>query len=756
MPAPARGWSSNYTITYVNGNLTVNPAPLTVTPTAKSMTYGGTVPTLTYTYTGLVPGDTASFTGSLATTATSSSNVGSYAITQGTLAATGNYTIGTFNPAAPTVGNAGFEAPPIGNGYVYNPTGTAWTFSGSPGSGSGVAGNNSAFTSGNPAAPQGTQVAFLQSHGTITQSVAGWSAGTYTISFAAAKRGNNGGNQDFQVLVDGSVVGTFKPTTTTYQTYSTPTFTVAAAGAHHRVPRPRHRRGRQHRLPRRRLPRLRERADGEPGRRPTITLATSANPAVPGQSVTFTAIVAPVAPGGGTPTGSVTFKNGSTVLGTVPLSVVGGQDQATFTTSFSTAGTPTITAAYGNTDGNYTASSASLTQTVLAPGVYVSGTTLYVVGASTSDNASISSAGTNSNGSTGLQINSTLNGVYTSKTFTQTFTAIVIAGYAGNDNVQLASGLTLPTTVTEGNGNNYIQLGGGNDTVTLGTGSNQVFGGNGNKTITASDSAGTTGYISLGNGNDTISLGAGNDQVVLGTGNNVVTAGNGTDAVTTSGSGNNSITLGNGNDSVTTGNGNDTIALGSGNENIQTGNGNKTISAGDGNSYVKAGTGTDVITLGNGTDNVQLGGGNNTVSLGNGNDYLSAGNGNNTMTVGNGNDNVQLGDGDNVVIEGNGNDYVSAGNGANLVVGGLGKHTIQLGNGTDILIDGSASVVNAGDSFRQILTDWKASSSTQVNQRISVNYNAVYSNYLSAGSGRDWFFYHAPTTSNKKSTDRLN
>ena len=83
---------------------TVNPAPLTVTAANESMTYGGTVPALTYTYTGLVNGDTsASFSGGLSTTATSSSSVGSYPITQGTLAATGNYTIGTFNAGILTV-----------------------------------------------------------------------------------------------------------------------------------------------------------------------------------------------------------------------------------------------------------------------------------------------------------------------------------------------------------------------------------------------------------------------------------------------------------------------------------------------------------------------------------------------------------------------------------------------------------------------------------------------------------------------------
>jgi hypothetical protein len=91
--------TANYTIgTFNQGTLTINPAVLTVTASNKSMTYGGSVPALTYTYTGLVNGDSsASFTGALTTTASSSSDVGSYAITKGSLAATGNYTIGTFN-----------------------------------------------------------------------------------------------------------------------------------------------------------------------------------------------------------------------------------------------------------------------------------------------------------------------------------------------------------------------------------------------------------------------------------------------------------------------------------------------------------------------------------------------------------------------------------------------------------------------------------------------------------------------------------
>ena len=97
--------TGNYTIgAFTPGTVTVNAAPLTVTASNESMTYGGTVPTLAYTYTGLVNGDSsASFSGGLATSATSSSSVGSYAITQGSLAATGNYTIGAFNAVTLTV-----------------------------------------------------------------------------------------------------------------------------------------------------------------------------------------------------------------------------------------------------------------------------------------------------------------------------------------------------------------------------------------------------------------------------------------------------------------------------------------------------------------------------------------------------------------------------------------------------------------------------------------------------------------------------
>ena len=86
-------------------------------------------------------------------------------------------------------------------------------------------------------------------------------------------------------------------------------------------------------------------------------LTSSANPSTVGESVTFTATVSPEY--SGTPTGSVTFKNGTTTLGTVTLSA----GVAKYTTSTLTSGTHTITATYGGST-SFSGSSASLTQTV--------------------------------------------------------------------------------------------------------------------------------------------------------------------------------------------------------------------------------------------------------------------------------------------------------------------------------------------------------------------------------------------------------
>ena len=116
-PANATGTGlGNYTISYVNGGLTVTPASLTITANNQTQVYGNATPTLTYTIGGLVNGDTLS--GSLATTASSTSNVGSYAITQGSLAASTNYAI-TYTGANDVVGTRAITVAANAQSQVY-------------------------------------------------------------------------------------------------------------------------------------------------------------------------------------------------------------------------------------------------------------------------------------------------------------------------------------------------------------------------------------------------------------------------------------------------------------------------------------------------------------------------------------------------------------------------------------------------------------------------------------------------------------
>jgi filamentous hemagglutinin family protein len=96
----------------------IGRALLTVVADAKSKVYGELNPLLTYSYSGLVGNDTAaSFTGSLSRQA--GENAGAYSIGQGTLAASGNYQIGTFTPSIFTIDKASLTvvAPSISRLY---------------------------------------------------------------------------------------------------------------------------------------------------------------------------------------------------------------------------------------------------------------------------------------------------------------------------------------------------------------------------------------------------------------------------------------------------------------------------------------------------------------------------------------------------------------------------------------------------------------------------------------------------------------
>ncbi|HEV2348994.1 MAG TPA: Ig-like domain-containing protein, partial [Terriglobia bacterium] len=93
----------------------------------------------------------------------------------------------------------------------------------------------------------------------------------------------------------------------------------------------------------------------------STTLTSSLNPSLSGQSVTFTAQVSVLAPGSGTPSGTVSFMDGTTTISTGTLNSAGW---TILTTSALGTGTHSITAVYSG-DANFAANTSSaLSQTV--------------------------------------------------------------------------------------------------------------------------------------------------------------------------------------------------------------------------------------------------------------------------------------------------------------------------------------------------------------------------------------------------------
>lgn len=257
------------------------------------------------------------------------------------------------NSAPPPVGdslvNSSFETPALSGGYQYNPSasGIGWTFS----SASGIQGNGSAW--GAARAPDGTQTAFIQATGRISQTVS-LNAGSYTLSFLAARRSCcvSPYLQPIRVTVDGIQIGSLvSPAGTSFSPFSIP-FSVASAGAHTLTF-----------------------TGTDPDDKTTFidnvtlsvgggstTLSSSLNPARTNRSVTFTATVT-----GSAPTGTVRFSsNGSAIPGCTAVALSGSGNSKTVSclTSFATNGTYSIVASYSGDGNNAARSSPALSQIV--------------------------------------------------------------------------------------------------------------------------------------------------------------------------------------------------------------------------------------------------------------------------------------------------------------------------------------------------------------------------------------------------------
>jgi hypothetical protein len=271
--------AANYTITHVNGTLTINPASITVAADSKTKIYGAALPALTATYTGFVlnqtTNDLASVAG-LSTPATISSPAGVYPITASG-ATSSNYTF-TYVPGTLTVTPASIMIAADNKSKVYGAALPAFTAT------------YSGFALGQSTNDL-TALATVSSTATASSPV-----GTYPITASGATSSNY----------------TF--------TYVGGTLTITQA----------------------------------------LTLgsvASSANPALPGTNVTFTMTVGAVAPGAGTPSGTVNFRIDGSIAGSGNLS--GGV--AAFSTSSLSHGSHTVAAEYAG-DSNFVGTSNSLAQ----------------------------------------------------------------------------------------------------------------------------------------------------------------------------------------------------------------------------------------------------------------------------------------------------------------------------------------------------------------------------------------------------------
>jgi hypothetical protein len=257
------------------------------------------------------------------------------------------------------------------------------------------------------------------------------------------------------------------------------------------------------------------------GRKTSTILTSRPNPSIVGFPVVLTSSVfgTPPVPSGPTPTGVVSFYEGTpitahTLLGTETLDATG---KAMLTTSALSVGSDNLYAVY-NGDAIFAPSTSPvIVQVVLAkPGHCSDHYDNWFYGTPGSPNIQ----GTSGNNFFWVPSGSfQVHGSDGDNCFW---------GGDGDDSYTAGNG---HNEITCGNGNNGISAGNGNDDVQVGNGTNQITLGSGNDTVSIGNGNGN--HVSVGNGNDTLSFGGGsNNQVFLGSGTDVLTLGGSQNTVT--------------------------------------------------------------------------------------------------------------------------------------------------------------------------------------------------------------------------------
>jgi hypothetical protein len=234
-------------------------------------------------------------------------------------------------------------------------------------------------------------------------------------------------------------------------------------------------------------------------------LTTDVNPSVPGGMVTLTATV--TAPGTGVPTGTLTFFDGQTALGSGSL---GSSGVATFSTSALTGGTHSLTARYGG-DSNFAGSTSAVLSQL------VQGTTTTVLsqlsaasyGTAVICTATVASSGGTPTGTVAFLDGTTTLGVGTlNSTGIATFTTSILAAgahsitgkYNGSANFTGSTSAAVTETITPAVTTTALV----SSAVSVSSGASVTF----TATITSSTSGMPTGTVTFLDGTTTLGTGA--------------------------------------------------------------------------------------------------------------------------------------------------------------------------------------------------------------------------------------------------------
>jgi len=196
----------------------------------------------------------------------------------------------------------------------------------------------------------------------------------------------------------------------------------------------------------------------------TTALAAAPNPSTAGQNVTLTATVTP-----GNPTGTVSFYDGASLLGSGSLS----NGVATFSTSTLSAGAHSLTASYGGDANNAPSTSAAVSQSVtpasgrsitsLVPATIVAGSaafTLTVNGTGFSSGAVVqwNGAPLATNFVTAAQVTATIPANLIASPGMVTITVVTTGGTTGGVTFLVSSqGQPAPVSVTPASGGGTTQ-----------------------------------------------------------------------------------------------------------------------------------------------------------------------------------------------------------------------------------------------------------------------------------------------------------